>query len=103
MTVEEEILEMKYLAVLVLWLLFVLAQPFAFVFALLALCAGKSTYASNILKAQDRATAAFLGFSGTKTVSAECGASDSRLCHALCWLLGKLLEEDHCRKEAARQ
>lgn len=94
---------MKYIVVLFLWILFVVAQPFAFLFALLALCAGKTTYASNILKAQDRATAAFLGFQGSKTVSAECGASDCRLCRALCWLLGKLLKEDHCRKEAARQ
>lgn len=94
---------MKYLAVLILWILFVLAQPFAFLVSLLALCAGNSTYASNILKAQDKATAAFLGFTGSKTVSAECGASDCRFCRALCWLLDKMLEEDHCHKEAARQ
>lgn len=94
---------MKYVVILVLWIIFVLAQPFAFLVALLALCAGKTTYASNVLKAQDRATAAFLGFQGGKTVSAECGASDCRFCRALCWLLDKLLEEDHCREEAARQ
>lgn len=94
---------MKYLIVPVLWLFFVLAQPLAFLIGLAALCAANWSYASNILKAQDRATAAFFGFSGSKTVSAECGASDCRLCRALCWLLDKLLEEDHCHKEAARQ
>lgn len=90
---------MKYITVPVIWLLFVLAQPFAMMFALFSLLGGTSTYASSILRAQDKATAAFLGWSGDQTVSKECEQSDCRFCKVLCAVLNVILEPNHCKKQ----
>lgn len=89
---------MKYLVVPVIWLLFIVAQPLAFLLALLSLFGGTSTYAGAVLHAQDKATAAFFGFSGNDTLSSECEKSDCRFCKILCAVLNVILEPNHCKK-----
>lgn len=66
--------------------------------ALLSLFGGTSTYAAAVLKAQDKATAAFFGFSGEATVSKECEESECKWCKLLCYVLNKTLEANHCKK-----
>jgi hypothetical protein len=88
----------KYLVVLILWILFVLAQVGGFLLGALAAFFGQFDYANRIVRAQDKATAAFLGFSGDSTVSSECEKSDCRLCKILCAILNYVLEPDHCKK-----
>lgn len=90
---------MKYISVFLIWLLFVAVQPVAFLTALLSLLGGTSAYASNILRVQDKATAAFLGWSGERTVSKECEESDCRFCKILCAILNVILQPDHCKKQ----
>lgn len=89
---------MKYFVILIIWILFVLVQPLAMFAALLSLLGGTSTYAVNILRAQDKATATFFGFSGERTVSKECEESECKWCKLLCYILNKTLEDNHCKK-----
>jgi hypothetical protein len=53
----------------------------------------------------DMSAAAILGWSGRATVSKECGRElieqrACRFCRVVCAILDKVLERDHCRKEA---
>jgi len=89
----------KYITALVIWLLFVLAQVAGFALGLGALLLGKTTYAGRVARAQDRATAAVLGWDGNSTVSKECGRSECRFCKILCAILNVVLEPGHCKKE----
>jgi hypothetical protein len=89
----------KYLVVLVLWILFVAAQVGGFVLGVFAALYGFTEYADRVIKAQDKAAAAFLGWSGDRTVSSECEKSDCRFCKILCVILNYVLEPDHCKKK----
>lgn len=97
---------MKYITAPVLWFLFVLATIAGFITGLIALPFGERgrRYAADNFHSQDRAAAAFLGWSGDNTVSKECGRElaagrPCRFCRALCRLLDIFLETDHCKKE----
>lgn len=62
-----------------------------------------STYARNLLRTADRFGAAFLGFSGAYTVSAECGArTDCALCMLVCRLLD-WVQPGHCAGAAKKE
>lgn len=92
---------MKYVTVLVLAFLF----AFGAVLSPLAMVL-MPWRASAIFKAQNRLCgAAWLGFDGSKTISATCGArlaagDDCKFCERLCAVLHEVLEDDHCKKEA---
>lgn len=92
---------MKYITAPILWLFFVIAQNIALVAGLIGLLLGNFEYTSHIVRAQDRATAALLGWDGNSTVSKECGKSECRFCKILCSILNVVLEKDHCKKEAS--
>lgn len=92
----------RYVSVLVIWILFVIVQPIAFLAGIVAVLIGRTEYAERIMKAQNKATAAFFGFEGDEGVSRECGKRKCRLCRALCKALSWALDEDkHCEREAA--
>lgn len=57
-------------------------------------------YTSNIMHSLDSLLAALLGWDGRSTVSKECGRSDCRFCRFICAVLDRVLEKDHCAKEA---
>jgi hypothetical protein len=98
-------------AALVCWFLFVLAGVAGLVTGLLALPFKRTRrYTSDLVHAQDCAAAAFLGWSGERTISKECGlellAADvkkpCRFCRVLCFVLHFGLESEHCKKETKR-
>jgi hypothetical protein len=89
---------LKYVVVLALWILFLLAIFCGFLFGLLAL-PFNSGYTSRNLRAHDRAAAAFLGWSGDRTVSKECAQSNCRFCKILCAILSVVLEPEHCKRQ----
>ena len=100
-------------AALICWLLFVAAGVAGLFTGLLALPFRKTRrYTSDLVHAQDCAAAAFLGFSGEKTISKEVGlillAADAAGVKApLHWraldaVLSAVLEPNHCRKEASK-
>ena len=62
-----------------------------------------SPYAKNLLRTADRLGAAFLGLGdGTRTVSAECGRSQCRMCMLICKLLD-WVQPGHCKGAADRE
>jgi hypothetical protein len=95
-------------AALVCWLLFVVAGVAGLITGLLALPFKRTRrYTSDLVHAQDCAAAAFLGWSGERTISKECGLElqqdrPCRFCRLLCSVLSRVLESDHCRKEVSR-
>lgn len=91
----------KYISVVVLYVIFSAAACGAGLLGLLGLAAGNTHYISNICKAMDKLLAAMLGWDGASTVSRECGKSSCRFCRILCPVLSWALREDHCAKEAA--
>jgi hypothetical protein len=91
------------------WFLFVLAGVAGLVTGLLALPFKKTRrYTGDLVHAQDCAAAAFLGWSGERTISKECGLElefhekPCRFCRVVCRLLHYFLESDHCKKEIRR-
>lgn len=63
---------------------------------------GVNEYAKNLLRAADKHAAAFLGFDGRSTISAECGASTCRACALLCRALD-WIQKGHCEGAALRE
>lgn len=63
---------------------------------------GRDDYATNLMRAADKYAAAFLGWSGRYTISAECGARDCRFCRWLCALLDRI-QKGHCAGAAERE
>ena len=59
-------------------------------------------YLERVLISMDRLVAAVLGWSGEKTVSAECGDSRCVFCRVLCALLNKL-NPNHCAEAAGKK
>lgn len=94
---------MKYVTVIVLYVIFSVASALAGVWGVLSLVTGDTSRISRITHAMDRLLAAMLGWDGKSTVSRECGTDDCRFCTVLCRILDKLLEKHHCEKEAARR
>lgn len=91
----------KYLTVVILAFLFWGASILSGLWLLLSLLTGQLKKASYIFQAQDRLLAAELGWDGRSTVSKECGKSgDCRFCKAICKILDKILEKDHCKRES---
>jgi hypothetical protein len=103
---------MRYTAfpvAIVCWLLFILAGVAGLVTGLLALPFKKTRrYTGDLVHAQDCAAAAFLGWSGERTISKECGLElqfaekPCLFCKLLCPVLSFLLESEHCKKEIVR-
>lgn len=100
---------MKYIALLVIWVLFWIAGIFAPLASVLrAAFTRSSSPVSDTLHAQNRVAATVLGFDGTATISKECGrrllnGKNCFWCRRLCALLSKLLRDDpHCEKEAGK-
>lgn len=91
---------MKYATAFLLYVLFALASALAGVIGVLALPL-RPKYTANVMHSMDMTLAALLGWDGRSTVSKECGKSDCRFCRVLCWVLHRILEKDHCAKEAA--
>lgn len=97
---------MKITAIIVvpiLWLLFVVAIFAGFVLGIPAALLGKLfgveamvDWSERNASAADKATAAFLGWSGSRTVSKECNESTCRFCRVLCRILNKVLQDNHC-------
>ncbi len=86
-----------------------LGIPFAVTSALAAIAGlivsplyGRDEYAKNLMRAADKHAAAFLGWSGRYTVSAECGSRDCRFCRWLCRLLD-VFQKGHCAGAAERE
>lgn len=94
---------MKTLAVLLVWLLVGIGALGAFVLFPIAWWVEEIVYGKNLLRALDKTSAAFLGFTGEYTVSAECGAATggwpAQLRIAIDWLLG----EGHCTGAARHE
>lgn len=91
---------MKYVTAFVLYVIFSIVSMLAGLIGILAL-PFKPQYTANVMHSMDMTLAALLGWDGRSTVSKECGKSDCRFCRALCWLLHRILEKDHCAKEAS--
>lgn len=70
------------------------------VLALLGMMALGSVWAKNIFRAGDKTVAAVLGFSGFYSLSAECGAGDSRLCRSLRLMIDLAIGGGHCARAA---
>lgn len=94
---------MKYVTVIVLYVVFSIASALAGVWGVLTLLTGDTSRISRICHAMDRVLAAMLGWDGRSTVSKECGTDDCKFCAVLCRILHRLLEPYHCEKEAARR
>ena len=97
---------MKYIAALILFVIFSLAAIASPAFALVGLALLLPRYAGNIAHSMDMIAAAILGWDGRRTVSAECGREiveqrPCRFCRILCRLLDKFLEPGHCHKEGS--
>lgn len=95
----------RYLFAFLIWVVFVLAGPLAFVVAVGGLIFGRTTYASQVFRAQDRVGATLLGFDGSSTVSSEMGRllGTSRPARILCTVLGWMLEQpNHCSEEVKK-
>ena len=91
---------MKYVTAVVLYGLFSVVAMFAGLVGLLAL-PFKPQYTANVSHSMDMLLAALMGWDGRSTVSKECGKSTCRLCRFLCAVLDRILEKDHCAKEAS--
>jgi len=63
---------------------------------------GTRAYPKNLLRASDKQAAALLGFDGRATISAECGASECKLCRAVCALLN-MIDNGHCEGASRRE
>jgi hypothetical protein len=88
-------------ALLILWLPLSLAAIVAIPVSLVAVFI-EWEYAKNILRAKDKLAAALLGWSGQHTISAECGASECKLCRAVCALLN-MIDNGHCEGASRRE
>ena len=89
-------------AIFVLWLPFSLLALAAIPICLVAIVFDEMPYGKNVLKAQDRLVAALLGYSGTRTLSAEMGRSQCRLCKIVCKMLD-VIEPGHCQRADAKE
>lgn len=94
---------MKALAILTAWLAISAGALLAALSFPLAWALDELDYARNCLRALDKAAAAYLGFSGRYTVSAECGASLTPVWRALGLVIDLLLGKGHCREAAVRE
>lgn len=86
---------MRVLVLFTAWIvitLFIIASVPA---ALVALISNNWMYATRILLAQDKLVAAVWGWSGLRTISAECGKSECRFCKWVCRMLERA-ERNHC-------
>lgn len=54
------------------------------------------------LKALDKKIAGLIGFSGRRTVSAECNTDSGNFCRFVCWLTN-FFEPNHCGKASERE
>ena len=90
---------MKYVTAVVLYAVFSVVAMFAGLVGLLAL-PFKPQYTANVSHSMDMLLAALMGWDGRSTVSKECGRSPCKLCRFLCAVLDRILEKDHCAKEA---
>ncbi len=88
-------------AIFVLWLPFSLLALAAIPIALLAIVFDEMPYGKDVIRAMDKLGAAVLGFDGHRTISAECGARDCKLCSWLCALLDRV-DPGHCAKAAEK-
>lgn len=95
---------MKVLVLLMFWTAFSLAAIAAVPVSLIVLpWYGVVPYSKNIIRAMDKVLAALLGFSGFKTLSAECGAAEScRLCSLVCRFLD-VFQPGHCQEAAKKE
>lgn len=87
--------------------MFSIAAAFAGVIGLVGLAVdvarGRGArHTANIMHSMDMLLAAILGWDGRSTVSKECGRSACRFCRLVCAVLHRVLERDHCAKEAQR-
>lgn len=99
---------MKYFSAIVLALIFVLSTRYSWVPLIGYLFLFKFTQVGNIVRAMDALLAAMLpfGWSGRNTVSNECGnelkaGTPCRFCRVLCSILSRVLETNHCQKNAS--
>ena len=87
---------MKKLAIiLVLWLPFSLGALGAIVVSLAAILLEENAYGKDVLRAMDKLLAAVCGFSGSYTLSAECGVTEKQPWILLRRLLNRI-QEGHC-------
>lgn len=92
------------LRILVLWVPFSLGALAAIIISFFSLVTDDADYAKRVLLAMDKLLAVLLGWSGERSVSAECGGGSSgcRFCRFVCAILNRL-ETDHCRRAALRE
>lgn len=86
---------MKYMTVVLLYLLFSLASALAGLWGLVFF-----RRIGQVTQAMDRTLAAMLGWDGRSTVSKECDSSDCRFCRVLCRVLNWAFKQHHCGKAA---
>lgn len=94
---------MKIAAVLVAWAFMGLGSLGAFIAFPIAWFMDETDYAKNAIRALDKTAAAFLGFSGKFTVSAECGRVDSGWPSDLGKIIDAMLGAGHCDAAARRE
>lgn len=95
---------MKYVTVLVLYVIFSVAAMLAGVAGIVVgLVRRDLQYTANVMHSMDMLLAALLGWNGRATVSKECGRSTCRFCRVVCAILHRVLERYHCAKEAQRE
>lgn len=97
---------MKYITLVVLFVIFSLAAIFSPAFALVG-AFFSLRYAAHIMHSMDMILAAILGWDGRSTVSKECGrelasGAPCRFCRIVCRVLDRILEAGHCQKEALK-
>lgn len=94
---------MKVLAILVAWLAISAGALLAALTFPLAWLLDRTEYARNCLRALDKAAAAYLGFSGRYTVSAECGVHTHGWRAWLRAAIDLLLGDGHCAAAARKE
>lgn len=85
----------RLLVALGLWLPLSLLTLLAIPISLVAIVFDKMPYGKNVLRTMDKLGASVLAYTGDRTISAECGASDCAACKWLCKLLDRV-DPGHC-------
>ena len=94
---------MKKLAILlVLWLPFSIGAVSAIIVSLAAILMEENAYAKDVLRAMDKLLASVCGFSGSYTLSAECGVTERQPWILLRRLLNGI-QPGHCEGAAKNE
>lgn len=94
---------MKLGAVICAWLAISAGAGLAALTFPVAWALDRTEYARNCLRALDKAAAAYLGFTGRYTVSAECGVRRGFAWRVLARVIDGLLGGGHCADAARRE